>query len=55
MSVYSTFTSLCTYFYIYTVFQNIRFIIFSSFLTQMLTDFNNSFTATFLDKLQKNL
>ena len=32
--------------------RNIRFIL-SSCLTQMLTDFNNSFTAAFSDKLQK--
>jgi len=40
----------------YRVFhkKNIRFI-FSSFLTQMLTDFNNSFTAAFSDELQKKL
>jgi len=34
--------------------KNIRFI-FSSFLTQMLTNFNNSFNAAFSDELQKKL
>ena len=41
--------------YIHCVPQkNTRFI-FSSFLTQVLTGFNNSFTAVFSDELQKNL
>jgi len=39
-------------FYTMCSIKNIRFI-FSSFLTQMLADFNNYFTAAFSDKLQK--
>jgi len=45
----------CDY-YLYRVFhkKNICFI-FSSFLTQMLTSFNNSFTTAFSDEMQKKL
>ena len=40
---------------VYRVFHKKHPLIFSSFLTQMLTNFNNSFTAAFSDELQKKL